>query len=72
MRPTILALALTTLSLGLNSCANEPVPSTGIGTVTIRDTEESKVSSIESITSRIPLIDREAPQTFETATFALG
>ena len=85
MRHSLPVLALTCLCLGVVSCTAELAPSTQANSPNIAVTpadaradanlKEPKVTSIDSTTdrdSRIPLINREAPEKFETATFALG
>ena len=64
---------------GMSACSAEPMPSRAAPpptvTVTVTVTTEEKMTSTDAHQteqSRIPLLDREAPDKVETATFALG
>ena len=39
---------------------------------TLRETKETTMNTQQATGSRLPLIDRDPPKSFETATFALG
>lgn len=71
LRPTFQTSLLATSLLALFGCTGTDIELSESTTAPINMTS-SQPSNAEAVTTKLPLIDIEAPADFQTATFALG